>query len=634
MKKKLLFLSVCLASMQAINAQVFSENFEGVSVTSGYGDLPAGWSNYNVDGLTPHSSLAGMGTAAWKVRNISGIGKVAQSISYYSSPGASNDWMVTPSITIPASGNIFLKYKEYAPDANFPDGYSVYISTTGNTVADFTSPAVLTVSAANSTGLTTKLVNLSAFLGQTVYIAFRNTSNDMYLLLLDDVQVLDLPANDAKLAAIVAPRYGVINTNTNLGLRVTNEGSANITSIIADWNDGTAHSATISGLNIAPGATQLVNHSAPINYSTIEEKIINVTISQVNGGTDANPADNTASTKFNSTSSAPTKGTVIEEGTGTWCGWCPRGAVAMEYMYDNFKSQGFIGIAVHNQDPMTVSAYNAGANFSGYPSSNVDRAILDMDVSQGDFVSAFNARKGLPVPASITASANLNASTLTVPISVGFVTKIATANFRIAAVVVEDGVTGTGSSYAQANYYANNANGAMGGYESLPNPVPASQMVYDHVGRALLGGYSGEANTVPATITDGTTATHTFTYTVPSTSNLQKLSVVALLIDQSNGEIVNAVHVPAGYVSNEEVENALEFTAFPNPTTDILNVNFSSENAKTLKVYDLNGKEVMVKDLAGANNSVSLSVGHLTAGSYLISISGEGATHTKVFIKK
>ncbi len=634
MRKTLLTLGMSVLLIQAIDAQIFSENFEGVPLTSGTGNLPANWVQYNVDGLTPAANVNFMGSDAWKVRSVNNT-KAAISTSWYNPAGTSNDWMVTPSISIPASGNIFLKFKEYAPDAAYPDGYQVYISTTGNTVADFTGTAALTVAAANSNELTTKLVDLSAYLGQTIYIAFRNNSNDKFLLYIDDVEVLDLPNYDAKLEAVSIPRYGVINTNSNLVMRVTNMGAQTITSLSVDWNDGTAHTATISGLNITAGNSANVTHTTPVNYSTIEEKTINVTINQVNANADANPGDNTGSALFNSTSSAPARGVLIEEGTGTWCGWCPRGAVAMDYMYSNYASQGFIGVAVHNQDPMMVSEYDSGADFSGFPGCNADRFYLDMGVSQANFIALFNARKAVPAPVGITCNASVSNDVLTVPVDAKFVTKFANGSFRLAAIVVENGVKGTGSGYSQTNYYAGGANGAMGGYQNLPDPVPAAQMVYDHVGRALLGGYNGQSGSVPAVVNDGTSASHTFTWTIPATTNKSNLKVVAIVIDNSNGEVVNALEVvPSGITSNEEAATAFEFNVFPNPTTDVLNVSFDMNDASVLNVLDINGKIVMSKDIKGMDNMVNVPVSTLAAGTYFISISNKDVTHTKTFIKK
>ena len=83
-------------------------------------------------------------------------------------------------------------------------------------------------------------------------------------------------------------------------------------------------------------------------------------------------------------------------------------------------------------------------------------------------------------------------------------------------ILTEDGVTGTSSDYAQANAYANNANGPMGGYENLPNPVPASQMVYDHVGRAIPTGYDGVAGSIPANVVSNEVNVYNVEYAVPA----------------------------------------------------------------------------------------------------------------------
>lgn len=72
---------------------------------------------------------------------------------------------------------------------------------------------------------------------------------------------------------------------------------------------------------------------------------------------------------------------LAEEATGTWCTWCPRGAVFMAKMKEDYPDD-FIGIAVHNQDPMTLTSYNTGLTnlpgFSGFPSVVVRRQILSI----------------------------------------------------------------------------------------------------------------------------------------------------------------------------------------------------------------------------------------------------------------
>ena len=325
---------------------------------------------------------------------------------------------------------------------------------------------------------------------------------------------------------------------------------------------------------------------------------------------------------------------VFEEGTGTWCGWCPRGEVAMEYM-ENTNGAQFIGIAVHNGDPMTLSAYDNGVDLSGYPGSNIDRALLGESVSNANWGSIYNARKDIVVPADISVVSSGSNSSVVLDVSATFYTVFAASNYRLAVVLYEDGVTGTASGYNQANYYSGGGSGVMGGYESLGDPVPAAQMVYNNVGRALLGGYDGQAGSVPAAVTDLMTASYTFNYTVPSSQNRENMHAVALLIDQTNGEIVNAGEIPIatlGLVNNETIG----MSVYPNPANDILNVSFELEGDAVITITDMQGRVVVsteYSNLSGAQ-TIALPVAELLSGNYILSVSTEGASYNEVVVIK
>lgn len=484
-------------------------------------------------------------------------------------------------------------------------------------------------------------VDLSTYAGNSdVKISFLYNDGTGWLfgMGVDNVTVFIPQPDDAKLVSTSVNRYSLINNNNTLSLNVNNNGSNAITSLEVSWNDGTAHTATIP-VNIAAGASANVNHTTPVNYPTANTYDIDVVISQVNGNADSNPSDNTGSTIITTLSQSPVKKVIIEEGTGTWCGWCPRGAVAMDYMEATYPDR-FIGIAVHNGDPMTVSAYDNGASFGGYPSANVDRSMLDVGVSQASFVSYYNARKDLVVPVAVAGTATASGSAVTVDVNATFYSNFPSANYRLGVIVVEDGVTGTGSGYNQVNYYANNANGAMGGYESLPSPVPAAQMVYNHVGRALLGGYNGQSGSVPTSITDGQVVNYSFTYNVPSTSNINNMHGVAVVIDNATGEIINAnkIDFPAGNsgLSVKDVET-IDMTVFPNPASEKLNVGFEAKGGNyTIEITDLQGRIVVSEaftNLSGAQ-SIELNTSALKTGNYLISVAQEGASFTKMIAIK
>ncbi|MFM1915030.1 MAG: hypothetical protein RLZZ531_699 [Bacteroidota bacterium] len=623
--KKLLF-SASLFSALMANSQILTENFEG-------GALPAGWSKTQSTPSVGWEFGANLSSQYWAVPShtkYAASNDDAHDTQAATTNVADKDRLITPPLDLTAQTAVALKF-----DAFYTGVYgsvaTVEVSTNGGTT--WTTIFTLDPNAAWQNNIAT---NLSAYAGQNnVLVAFRHNDGNAWAdgFAIDNVSVYVPPANDAKINSIALNRYGVINTNSNLVLNVTNLGSSTISNLTIDWNDGTSHSQVIN-VSIAPFATLDVTHPTALNYAAAVEKTIAVNITAVNGGVDADVSNNTGSKLFNSLSQASPKKVVIEEGTGTWCGWCPRGAVAMEQMYQNHPND-FIGIAVHNGDPMTVTEYDNGTNLSGFPGCNVDRALLDESVSANLFESYYQERIGLAVPAGLSMTVT-GTTSKTINVSATFRTVFASANYRLGVVIIEDNVTGTASGYNQTNYYAGGANGAMGGFESLANPVPAASMVYDHVGRALLGGFAGQANSVPTTITDGLAASYTFNYTIPSTSNSANMSAVALLIDNATGEIVTAEKTSLSAANVNELET-IGLNVYPNPASGALNVSFEANNGDfVITLTDLQGRVISSKEMTNLNGSqvVTFSTEDVASGSYIVTVATNGTKTTKNVVIK
>jgi hypothetical protein len=114
--------------------------------------------------------------------------------------------------------------------------------------------------------------------------------------------------------------------------------------------------------------------------------------------------------------------------------------------------------------------------------------------------------------------------------------------YGIAYVLVEDGLTGTGSNWAQQNYYnGQSVGGDMSWWCSAGSPVTGLE--FNHVAVAGWSVQNGVNNSVNPVIDANTKQTHTYTGSISSNSLIQdktKLKAVALLIDRTNGTIVNA----------------------------------------------------------------------------------------------
>jgi hypothetical protein len=228
---------------------------------------------------------------------------------------------------------------------------------------------------------------------------------------------------------------------------------------------------------------------------------------------------------------------VIEELTGTWCQWCPRGHVIGRQLSQDYDN--IIFVAIHTGDPMSYEEYVMASGLTGAPTGNVNRKYLG-EVT-GQWESLAQDEMAIDPPAYITVSTTYNEATreLEATVSAEFVENLS-GDYRLGGLVVEDGVTGPSPAYDQSNQYAGGGNGSMGGYENLPSPVPANMIAYDHVARYLLGGYDGEEGSLPENLVSGQTYSLTFNYTLPENYDPEYVRVAGWLIDQGNGHILNA----------------------------------------------------------------------------------------------
>ncbi|MBU8883903.1 choice-of-anchor J domain-containing protein [Kaistella sp. DKR-2] len=167
--KKTLF-SVLLALPFIASAQ-FSQNFDSGTTT------PAGWTVLNGGGTSTFIFGPGAPGSAFSQPN-------AAQINYDAT--AHDDYLVTPAITVTAGVNDRLTYFVKNQDPLFVESYDVRIAT-ANTAPAFATATVVTPSAPAPSTWSYKVLDLSAYVGQTVYVGFHATSADMFRLLFDDI---------------------------------------------------------------------------------------------------------------------------------------------------------------------------------------------------------------------------------------------------------------------------------------------------------------------------------------------------------------------------------------------------------------------------------------------------------------
>lgn len=171
---------------------------------------------------------------------------VAFATSWYNPAGTADDWMWTPAIgPLPPNGSLSWRARSYDPQ--YPDAYEVRIMTAPTTPGGgtgFIGNQISNSTVVYSTGgeqivWTSHSVDLMPYTGQTIHVGFRLTSNDKFLLVVDDVTVASTRVDLAALAA--TPPFAVeysrvpagISVDANYKVVVKNVGGLPLTHVAA-----------------------------------------------------------------------------------------------------------------------------------------------------------------------------------------------------------------------------------------------------------------------------------------------------------------------------------------------------------------------------------------------------------------
>lgn len=343
---------------------------------------------------------------------------------------------------------------------------------------------------------------------------------------------------------------------------------------------------------------------------------VTFTVTKVNG--EENLAKTTSTTgKQLTMSESADKVVVIEEETGAACGWCPRGHVGMEKVRTQFGNKA-IGIAIHiysNADAMYNSTFNnyAGILKSGNaPLCVVDRKSGTIDPYYGSSNSIIDdVTEYLKVPAEIginvkgewSADKKSVAATATLDPHLS-------GNYNIAYALVADGLTGSTTTWKQANYY-NSAYSSQTGLtlNQLPSDLKylwtqptKMEMVFNDV--LIASSYQTTTNRAKlGALVDGTKAENTYTLTMPTNLTLlnaidySKVSLVAMVLDE-DGAVVNAAKcaISGGETGIESVNgNSASATEVARYTIDGVKLSAPQKGLNIVKMSDGRTMKVMVK---------------------------------------
>ena len=340
--------------------------------------------------------------------------------------------------------------------------------------------------------------------------------------------------------------------------------------------------------------------------SKIGTSTVTLTVTKVNGVENAN-AIKTATGTLYTVEREFVKRSVVEEGTGTDCGYCPRGHVAMHNMHNLYGDQ-FIGIAMHQRssmDPMYNVSYNLG--FPSFPQCMVNRSNDFWDPYE-QMPAVLKASLNEIALAEVTVAGTF-ADEDTKVNATASVESLVAGDYDIAFMLTADGLTGKTTSWKQQNYFCKGHSGNP--YRSKSSMPEDIQFLWDKGSSyyatyndvLIASSYVSDKNkaTLPTLVANGTVSSE-YTLKMPTKVALKKalkldqVYVVAMLLDKTSGKIINAGKARVtGSTGIEDVTTGTEATVVARYTVNGVQVSAPVKGVNILKMSDGTTRKVLVK---------------------------------------
>lgn len=549
----------------------------------------------------------------------------AASHSMYAPSGKSDDWMITPQIVMPQEGKVILEFDAQNYIQDVEDVLNVYVYAdkrvisylNDNNMKDIREGAQLVFSEVTTPGATREglagewthyEVDLSAWDGQEIYIAFVNENYNKSAIFVDNVAV------HREVLCEVALDYdetAVALTEQKISGKITVKTDKRVSSIrmeLIDAEGVEVDNIEWNNLSISKGASRPFSFAKPLplRSASVNDYTINIKMT-----VDDEVKNTAVKSQIMNLTFKPIKRVVLEEMTGLDCPNCPLGIVTIEKLR-RIHGDRILPISLHTYtgDPYAVNVidYSNGLGLLAAPSARIDRingvyypikssgsTFMDSDADDPLWFDIVSERMNkLPLcDLSISASpiTGTRGEEITYTASVTYAIDAKDQQLSLLFVVLEDNIV---------NYQQN----AFGGIDSPllmewgVGGSNSSQYVYpfthNDVARGIVGNnFGGSIGLFPSAFMAGETVSASIKQVLPTNIlNASNLHVVGMLIDTQTGEIINAAACRYGEISNG-IENAVSATCKEVPVYTI-----SGQRVSSLKkggMYIKNGVKMIAR---------------------------------------
>ena len=324
---------------------------------------------------------------------------------------------------------------------------------------------------------------------------------------------------------------------------------------------------------------------------------VDLAIAEINSRPNAS-AVHTFSTVLNVMDFLPVTRPLMEEYTGLWCGYCPRGYVALERMKELHPDR-FVAVSIHMgqgtvADPMQFLTETPNEP-SGFPGAIMNRSMetdpwygpgLTYEFGINDYWKSLCEEFSIADINVDLAWKDESHQQIVCTSHSRFTIEPTGRDYRVAYILVADGLSNP--AWAQSNYYTDSVDlyAGQADWEVFTKGKSyVTGLIFNDIAIAYKE-QQGVAGSIPADAHRGVEYTHSYVYNYADIHNTKgenpildtsKIRCVVVLLDAETGQFINCNQ--SSYIG-EKLQSSIE-ELIPDHGTDVLKVTY----------YDMQGRQ-------------------------------------------
>lgn len=465
-------------------------------------------------------------------------------------------------------------------------------------------------------------------LGNTAAFAYPITATALTILAEADMIVYKFiegtqPMYDAGLTKLSIPVYVGKGVDNTLKGTIVNYGTEDLSSLKVYYsvNGDTKVAGTLPNLNTTnSGGVETFEFPSKLNFATTGVKTIKVWIDNPNNSVDQNRKNDTLTITTEAFNSVVPRKVLHEIFTSSTCPPCNPGNLNLDHVLaPNTDKWNVIKYQVNfpgTGDPYYTS--ETATRFSYYGASFAPWLTVDgsfNDNANSYTQSTFDSYAVKPSLIAITVTQNIVGKTITVSGTVTPVQAFTTTNLKLRIAVIETKTVQNVKTNGETEFY--NVMKKM-------LPSAAGTAISFTAGTAVP---FTQSFTFPGNYRlplDGQAANIINLATENSVEEFGNLQAVVFVEDDTKKEIWQSQSTAAVFpLAVKKVNENNQFSVYPNPAGNNFSIEFKTATVGSIRIIDINGKEVYNITINSMNQSVDCS--SLNNGLYIVQIEANGS---------